>query len=240
MIKRRNPTPHLFVFLAGLTFAAATAACNNNPAPVVTNVTVPPASSEVDRTDAQRLSNGASKLIERMRRPTVSFHFSYKGRESLNEDKTNPPQVGPVVLQADISPEEITVIQTRIGISRTSKAKYGDEVNWGMANLMTLGAMTHPTLVIAMGASVTSPPVSDMVGRTLADKFTFDTSSATETQKIGLQRARMVVSSIKDCKGTAWIANDSGLLVKFNIDADYTDKNSYSWQEHYEGEVSPK
>jgi hypothetical protein len=229
-----------FAFWASLMFAATTAACNNNPAPVVTNVTVPPASSEIYRTDAQRLSNGASKLIEGMRRPTVSFHFSYKGRENLNVNRTKPPQVGLVGLQADISPEEITVIQTRSGISKTSKAKYGDEVNWGMANLMTLGAMTHPTLVIAMGASVTSPPVSDMVGRTLADKFTFDTSSATESQKIGLQRARMVVSSIRDCRGTAWIANESGLLVKFNLDADYTDKNSYSWQEHYEGEVTPK
>jgi hypothetical protein len=234
-----DPTRQFVILLVGLTFAAAMPACNDNPAPVVNTVTIPPV-SEVNRTDAQRLSNGASKLIDGMKSPSSSFHFSYTGRENLNVDKAKPPQVGPVVLQADISPEEISVVQTRGGVLRTAKAKYGDEINWGMANLMTLGVMTHPTLVIAMGASVTSPPVSDMVGTTLADKFTFDTSSATDSQKIGLEQARMVVSTIKDCRGTAWIANDSGLLVKFNIDADYVDKNNHSWQEHYEGEVTPK
>jgi hypothetical protein len=50
----------------------------------------------------------------------------------------------------------------------------------------------------------------------------------------------VVVTTIKDCKGTAWIAEDSGLLIKFNIDADYQDKNNHSWKEHYEGMVTPK
>ena len=68
------------------------------------------------------------------------------------------PQVGPVTLQADISPEEIDLTETRGSTTKTSKAKCGDEMNWGMANLTTLGVMTSPTLVIAVGSSVTSPP----------------------------------------------------------------------------------
>ncbi|HXW14423.1 MAG TPA: hypothetical protein VEN79_07920, partial [Terriglobia bacterium] len=150
------------------------------------------------------------------------------------------PQVGPVALQADISPEEISLKETRGSTIRTSKAKYGDELSWEIANLTTLGVMTNPTLVIAVGASVTPPPSTDLVGATPADRFTFDTTAATPSQKMGLERARMVVTTIKDCKGTAWIAEDSGLLIKFNIDADYHDKNNHAWKEHYEGVVTPK
>ncbi len=109
-----------------------------------------------------------------------------------------------------------------------------------MANLTTLGMMTSPNLVIAVGSTVTSPPSTDLVGATPADKFTFDTAAATPSQQLGLEAARAVLTTIKDCKGTAWIAKDSGLLIKFNIDADYLDRNSHAWREHYEGEVTPK
>ena len=187
-------------------------------------------------TDARRLSDGASKLMDAMKKPTESFHFSFKGQSiNLSEDKTQPPQVGPVALQADISPEEINLTETRGSTTKTSKAKKGEEINWDMANLTTLGVMTSPNLVIAVGSTVTSPPSTDLVGATPADKFTFDTTAATPSQKMGLEAARMVLTTIKDCKGTAWIAKDSGLLIKFNIDADYLDKNNHAWKEHYEG-----
>lgn len=225
--------------LAGLPLVAALVACNNNPAPIVRSAPEPQA-PVLNITDAQRLSDGASKLIDAMKKPTESFHFSYKGRANLSEDKTKLPQVGPVALQADISPEVISLTETRGSTTKTSKARFDEEVNWGMANLATLGVMTGPTLVIAVGASVTPPPSTDLVGTTPADKFTFDTTAATPSQKMGLERARMVVTTIKDCKGTAWIAEDSGLLIKFNIDADYLDKNNHSWREHYEGIVTPK
>lgn len=238
-MKYQGPWMKVWPLLAGLTLAAALVACNNNPAPVVSS-TPAPQPPMPDITDAQRLSDGASKLIDAMKKPTESFHFSYKGRANLSVDKTKLPQVGSVALQADISPEEISLKETRGSTTKTSKAKYGEEVNWDMANLATLGVMTSPTLVIAMGASVTPPPSTDLVGATPADKFTFDTTTATPSQKMGLQRARMVVTTIKDCKGTAWIAEESGLLIKFNIDADYLDKNNHSWKEHYEGMVTPK
>jgi hypothetical protein len=236
----------VFTLLVCLMVAGLFTGCNNGPAPVnsaqVSAVAAQMhAASEVNTTDARRLSDGASKLIEAMKRPTLPFHFTYKGLENLNVDKALPPQVGPVGMQADISPEEIDLIETRGPNTKATKAKYGDDVNWGMANLSTLGVMTSPTLVIAVGASVTDPPTTDLVGGTVADKFAFDTSTAASpAQKMALERARMVVTTIKDCKGTAWIAENSGLLVKFNIDANYVDGNNHAWKEHYEGVVSPK
>jgi hypothetical protein len=149
--------------------------------------------------------------------------------------------VGQITLQADFSPEEIVLLERRGSITKTIKARYGDEVKGGMANLTTLRVMTSPTLVIAVGASVTSPPTTDLVGIIAADKFTFDTAAAsTPSQKSGVERARIVVSTIRSCRGTAWIAEDSGQLIKFNIDADYLDKNNQAWKEHYEGLVTPK
>ena len=239
----RNAFLKVLATLAGLMLVAALVACNDQPAPVVGSLPAPRVPVR-NVTDAQRLSDGPSKLIDAMKRPTESFHFSYKGQENINDqyprDKRQLPQVGPVTLRADISPEEISVTETRGSIAKTSKAKYGDELNWSMANLATLGVMTSPTLVIAVGASVTSPPSTELVGAAFADRFDFDTTTATPAQKEGLERARMVVSTIKDCKGTAWIAKDSGLLIKFNIDADYLDKNNRAWKEHYEGDVTPE
>jgi hypothetical protein len=178
--------------------------------------------------------------MDAMSKPTGSFHFSFKGQENISKDKTQPPEVGPVALQADISPEEINLTDTRGSTTKTSKAKKGDDISWAMANLTTLGVMINPDFAIAVASSVTSPPSTDLVGTTLADKFTFDTTHATPAQKMGLDAARAVMTNIRDCKGEAWIAKDSGLLIKFNIDADYLDKNNHAWKEHYEGAVTPK
>jgi len=238
-MKRLNPYPQMFTMLAGWTLVATLLACNNHSTPEVRSGPAP-RSFTPDMTDAKRLSDGANKLMDAMNKPARSFHFSFKGQENLSNDRSQPPQVGPVALQADISPEEINLTETRGSTTTTSKAEKGDELKWSMANLATLGMMTSPDLVIAVGSSVTSPPSTDLVGATPADEFTFDTSAATPSQKIRLEAARAVLTTIQDCKGTAWIAKDSGLLVKFNIDAGYLDKYNHAWREHYEGEMTPK
>jgi hypothetical protein len=219
---------------------AILSSCENKPIPVASSDRMP-RTPEVNATDAKRLSDGATKLLAAMKRPTRSFHFAYNGQENLASDKAKPPVVGSVTLQAEFSPEEIQVAEIRGKTITTSKARYGDDVNWGIANLKLLQVMTNPTLAIAVGASVTSPPSIDLVGTVTAEMFTFDTTSAnTPSARRGLERARLVVTSIKDCKGTAWIAEDSGQLIKFNIDSNFVDGNNHSWKEHYEGIVSPK
>ena len=236
---KSSPYRKLLAMFASLALTAAFLGCDNNPAPVAGSVATH-AGFTPNSTDAQRLSDGASRLMQAIKKPAASFHFSFKGHENLSADKTKPPQVGAVDLQADVAPEGIQLIGKRGSNTQTVKAKWGDQTKWDIASLTALGAMTSPTLVIAVGASVAPPPTTDLVRGTLADKFVFDTTTATSAQKKGLERARLVVSTIQDCKGTAWIATDSGLLIKFNIDAAYLDKNGHAWQEHYEGEVTPK
>jgi len=242
-MKGVNQFVKLWAIAAALSLMALLTACSNNSTPEVSSA--PPArASQTNITDARRLSEGANKLMDAMNKPKTSFHFSFKGEENINDkhpsDKPQAPKVGPVSLQADISTDEIDLTETRGATNKTSKAKKGDEMGWAMANLSTLGVMTNPNFVIAVGSSVAAPPSTDLVGTAPADKFTFDTTAATEAQKRGLAAAHMILTTIKECKGAAWIAKDSGILIKFNIDADYQDKDNHSWKEHYEGEVTPR
>jgi hypothetical protein len=241
-MKRIDPYMRVFAAPACLVLLAALVACNKSSTSVNSSAPATHASTP-NLTDATRLSDGATKLMDAMDKPTKSFHFSFKGEENINmkyqQDKTQAPKVGPVALLAEISPEEISLTETRGSTTTTSKAKKGDDMSWAMANLTTLGVMTSPNFAIAVGSSVTSSPVTDLVGAIPADKFTFDTKAANPSQKVGLDAARSILTTIKDCKGTAWIAKDSGLLIKFNIDTDYVDKNNHAWTEHYEGEVTP-
>jgi hypothetical protein len=191
--------------------------------------------------DAQRLNDGASKLIDAMKTPSESFHFSFEAEENLTSDQSEPPDVGNVALEADITPEVIHMKETRGKETKATNAESSDEVKWEMAHMTMVRLMSNPMLVIAVGASIANPPSEDLVGSIAADKFVFDTASElTPAQKVGLGRARTVVSSIQSCKGTAWIAKDSGELVKFNIDAEYQDKNAQAWHEHFEGVVIPQ
>ncbi len=62
--------------------AAALLACNDNTTPVVRVVARAYMLPLPNMTDAKRLSDGANKLIDAMKKPTGSFHFSFKGQET--------------------------------------------------------------------------------------------------------------------------------------------------------------
>jgi len=244
-MKHANLELKRVVLAVGCVLAVTLTGCKRNPAPATGSASAPATRAARHNTsDAGRLSAGANKLVDAMSKPTKSLHFSYKGQENISDkyirDKTQAPEVGPVELQADISPDEVDLTQTRGKTTKESKAKKGDEMNWAMNSLALMGVVTSPNFSLAIGSSVASSPSTDMVGTTPADKYTFDTSTAIGPQKMAIDAVRSVFTTIKETKGTAWIAKDSGVMVKFNIDTDYLDKNGHAWQEHYEGEVTPK
>jgi len=240
-----NISEKLCMALAGLAVAIALVGCRSKPASVENsgNATRPRAATS-NMTDSRRLSNGANKLLEAMTKPTQSLHLSFKGQQNINDkypqDKTQAPQVGPVTMEADFSPDESDIVETRGQTKTETKAKKGDAMNLAMANLSLIGVMTNVNLNIALGASVASSPSNELVGTRMADKYTYDTTLANPTQKVGLDVARAMITAIKDSKGTVWIAKDSSEMIKFNIDTDYLDKDGHAWKEHYEGEVTTK
>ncbi|HTS67657.1 MAG TPA: hypothetical protein VMO17_01640 [Terriglobia bacterium] len=242
-MKFANPPALLVAVMANIILISVLLACSKKSTPLE-SMSPGTHTSRPNLTDARRLSEGGNKLTDAMSKPKTSFHFSFQGQENVSDkytrDKTLPPEIGPVTQEADISPEEIKVTEMRGSTTRTIQAKKGDDLNWAMANLATLGAITSPNFVIAVGASVTGPPSADLVKTIPVDKFVFDTTMATATQKIGLDAARRILTTLKECKGTAWISKDSGILIKFDLDADYLDQNGHAWREHYEGEVTPQ
>jgi hypothetical protein len=217
--------------------------CNNQPPQVFTTQSersVP----NTNATDTRRLSDGVNKLIDAMNTPDRSFRFSFKGQENINDnyahDKAQRPVVGPVSLDVAVSALELDLKEKRGKSVKQSKATMENQTSWKMAHLVILRVMTKPNLVIAAGSTLAEPPANDIVGGTIADKYSFDTTTATGNQKRAFDMARLVVASVTDCAGTVWIAKDSGELVKFNVDANYLDQDGRAWKEHYEGVVTPK
>ena len=195
-------------------------------------------------TDTRRLNDGVNRLIDAMNRPDRAFRFSFKGQENITDQpaqgKSQQPRVGPVALDVSVTPLALDLKERRGEKVTQSKAKMEDETSWKMAHLVILSVMSRPDLVIVAGSTVAGPPASDTVGTTMADKYSFDSTTAEGSQKRAFDLARLVVAGVKDCTGTVWIAKDSGELIKFNVDADYLDQDGRTWKEHYEGEVTPE
>jgi hypothetical protein len=232
----KKPVVRPLILLVATLFSA----CKNTPPPAPPADRAPIVEDQA-QVDAKRLNNGASKLLDAMKKPSRSFGFAFDAAVNITSDPLKPPEVGKESLEADISPQAIDLKETHGKVTEESKAAVEDDVHWSMAHLAVVRMMSNPMLAIAVGASVAAAPSEDLVGEVAADKFSFDTQAdLTPAQKVGLGRAKAVVSAIQNCKGTAWIAKDSGELVKFDIDAELQDNAGQSWTEHYEGLVTPK
>jgi len=199
-----------------------------------------PAPSDVKH----RLGNCTKLLMDSLQKPTASYHFSYKAQENINPkfpmDKTAKPDVGPVEVEADISPDQINLTSLRGKQKTQQKAAKTDELAWGMANLESIGPITSAAIMLAFGQLVAQPAGSDTAGGVSADKYEFDTSTATGATKTGMDIARNMITNLQVSKGTVWLEKSTGKLVKFDIDASFADQRSNAWKEHYEGEVTLK
>ena len=226
--------------MACLALAGLLAGCKKSAPPATTSQSV---SRPTANTLVKILGRSGSILVDTLKNPKTPFHYSYKGQENVNDryafDKTAKPQVGAVTLEADVSPDQLTITSARGGKKEDHNVKKGDELQWAMAQLLLITNATGPTMSIDVVASMATEAGSDTVGGVAADKFTIDTSTATGNQKAGFDVAKTMLT-IKDVKGTAWVAKDSGELVKFNIDVARADDRGNTWQEHSEGEVTPR
>lgn len=216
------------------------AACKRHPSPVSSALRERAMGSDTSK----KLQNCTKLLMDSLEKPTSPFHFSYKAQQNINSkypmDKTAKPEVGPVELQADVSPEELDITETRGGKRSEHKAKKSDEAAWAFAQLDLLGPLTNTGFVLAFGQLVARPAGSDTVGGVATDKYDFDTSTATGSTKVSLDIAKGIITNIQSTKGTVWLDKSTGRLVKFNLDGDFADKAGHAWKEHYEGEVAPK
>ena len=235
-----RPLCERVAFLACLVIAVVLAGCKSRTATI--------SAARVERSgisDTQKkLQNCTKLLMDSMQKPSAPFHFSYKAQENINPkfpmDKTAKPEVGPVELEADISPDEIDIASVRGGKKTERKVMKTDPGGLALAQLDLIGPTTSTGILLAFGQLAARPSGPDSVGGVAADKYDFDTSAATGTNRAALDIAKSMLTNIQNTQGTVWLEKASGRLVKFNINADYADKNGNSWKEHYEGEVTPK
>ncbi|HVP37874.1 MAG TPA: hypothetical protein VMS93_01705 [Candidatus Saccharimonadales bacterium] len=214
-------------------------------APGATAATNAPAPAA--RAAGDRFGKSSSVLLEALTKPTDSFHFSYKGQVNVStEYLTKPgakPQMGPVTMEADVSPDAIDIAGVRGDKKLDTHAKKANQLDWSMAGLAMIGPLGDIGMAMAFASPAAREAGTEAVGGAPADKFTFDTRTATAEQKAGMEAAKRMLNGkleYGDINGTAWVAQADGRLVKFNIDAEVKDKAGNQWKEHHEGEVTPK
>ena len=226
--------------IACVALALLLAGCKSSPKPAETTSVVPHAKVN---TASKELSNSGKVLMDALNHPKTAFHYSYKGQENISDhyasDKSAKPQVGDVTMEADVSADELDVTATRGTKKEAHKAKKEDQLNWSLAQLALLSSVTGPVMDISVVSSMASAAGPDLVNGMAANKFNIDTTTLVGHQKAAFDVAKTILT-LKDVKGTAWVAKDSGELVKFNLDVSRADDRGNTWQEHREGEVTPK
>ena len=196
--------------------------------------------------DSRRVGEGLKLLMDSLDKPQTGLHFSYQSQENLNPkfplQAGSKPEVGTVQVEADITPDDIDVNETRGGKKTETKAKKSDPM-FGLAKLPVLGSMLGATFPLALGGPTAQFAGSDTVGGAVADKFNIDTTTANATTQAGMEVAAGLLGgkvAIKSVKGAVWFEKTSGRLVKFNLDTDLGTQDGQSWREHSEAVVTPK
>jgi hypothetical protein len=226
--------------MACLAVAGLLAGCKSSAPPTATTQATATQGASVN-TASERLRKSIKILMDTWEHPKTPFHYSYKGQQNVTDryafDKTLKPEVGAVTMEADVSPDEMIITSMRGGKKEDHNAKKSDESGWLNAQLSLTTNVTASTMMIDLLAGLATEAGSDTGGGVAADKFTFDSSTVTAAQKFEYDVIKP--SQYKAIKVAAWVAKDSGELVKFNIDESIADERG-AWEEHREGEVTPK
>lgn len=194
----------------------------------------------------QKLGQGMKLLMDSMDKPGAGFHLSYKAKENINPRygtaANAKPEIGRVELEADVTPDEVNINETRGTKKTETKVKKSDQLNWSMAKLEVLGTLFEPNLALAFGGMAARSAGSDTVNGIATDKIEFDTSKTASAQA-GLALAGGLLggkAKFDSVKGTAWLDKTTGRVVKFDVDSAVSDKAGNSWQQHHEATFAPK
>lgn len=200
-------------------------------------------SAAQDQEKIKKLTRCVQLLVDSMKDPKQSFQFSFRGQENLNpkfpKEKGTRPDIGPIELQADFTPEVVSLVSKRGKLRTERKVRKGEEPGWSLGRLDLLSTLASSSSAMALASSAARPAGNGSVAGFPAEKFEFDTRTATGAEAVGVEMTRSMLTNLKDAKGSAWIEKNTGRLLKFNIDAYYTEEGGRAWQEHYEGEVLP-
>lgn len=195
--------------------------------------------------NSKRVSDGMKLLMDSIDKPQAPLHFTYQANENVNRkfpmQAGELPKLGDVSVEADVSPDGVTVTEDRAGKRTETKASKSDP-SFGFAKLGVMSCMLEVTFPFAYAGPTAEAAGSDVVGGVPADKFNMDTTTADANTQAALAMVGGMLGGkvkIKSVRGSAWLEKSTGRLVKFDLKADLSSQDGQSWQERYRAEVTP-
>lgn len=193
----------------------------------------PAGTASTSRLDSRKFSpTDASICLQRMiKNPPGPLHLDFA--ESSSDSKSTN-------VEADVTPSTIayTRRETSAGQTSTSSKKIERaQLSEMELDFDIMGPVPwHGELVAAQDAA--RAEANEQVNGYDALKFAIDTASESPAQKAAFDS----LMAVKDYKiaGAAWIASDSGCLVKYSINFEKDGKDGYVTKTHFEGNVTKK
>jgi hypothetical protein len=227
--------------------ALALGACSPGSTTTTTTPTSPNPIKAVTENAGRKIGDANRVLMDSLTKPTSAFHYSYQAQKNINPKfpmtANSKPEVGAVSIEADISPDDLSVATVEGKKKTETKAKKSDQLNWAMAQLSLTTSMLGPGMDLAFASPVAESAGTEAIGTMTTNKYSFDTAQASATQKTGIAMAQGLLGGkvkIGSLKGTCWVDQASGKLVKYTIDSELSDQSGNSWKEHEEMLITPK
>lgn len=226
----------LFVLVAGVLM---TPGCSKKQAASAAGVSVGAMRPTSDPALQRKFGEAAPNLMKALTEPTEALHFSYKAQAQVNPkypmDAGAKPEVGPLGMEADVSPDVVTYEASKGDKKDTKSAKKEDQLAWSLAKLPLMGPMMNVSMLLAYG----SPAARSADGVT----WTFDSRTMGAAERTGMAMAQSMLRGkvkVEQIYGTLSIDPASGRLATFSLDVEMKDEAGNAWKEHHEGKAGKK
>lgn len=183
---------------------------------------------------ARAFGEAAPNLMKALTEPTEALHFSYKAQAQINpkfpHEAGSKPELGPVAMEADVSPDVVNLEATRGAKTEKQTAKKEDALAWSMVKLPLMGPLMNVSMLLAFAA----PAARSADGIT----WTFDSRTMGAAERSGMAMAQSLLRGkvkVDQIYGTLSVDPTTGRLATFNLDAEMKDEAGNAWKEHHEG-----
>jgi len=170
-------------------------------------------------------------LQQMMKNPSGPFHVSFSERSSDRDASSVEADVTPAAI--DYTKHEISAGQTSTDTKHLARAQVSElDIDFGLMEPVPW----HGELVAAQDAAKSAGTESVNGYNTM--KYSIDTANEPAAQKATF----LSLLAVKDYKivGSAWVARDSGCLVKYFIDLEQDGKDGSVKRTHFEGNVTKR
>ncbi len=160
--------------------------------------------------------------------PTQTFHFSSSRTQKDTGERYST--------EAQISPRMIDLTKSDRSSSTTTHWPRSDESGWAVA--IKSIAMAVPWMQLNMAKFAAKPVGPENVNNFDAIKFDVDTTNDDPADKVGYLAG--MDARDYDIVGSAWLAKDTGCILKYVLDFEVAAKDGKVSKTHFEGAITKK